>query len=152
MHTSVLICNFKHTFLSTSPSLPPTLIETYLSYVLSVQEIEISVSIRNCAFILPFLISWWWPVGPKHVVLTLNKWIGVFDWMYCDSCHQFCCSLRRKVTVVAPAMATVVSCRSLPADTPVQSHLEFVVAGVALGRRFLWALWFSRRHYSSSAS
>jgi hypothetical protein len=50
--------------------------------------------------------------------------------MYCDSCHQFCRKLRRKVTVVARAMAEMVSCRSLPADTPVQSqHHTFGVCG-----------------------
>lgn len=50
--------------------------------------------------------------------------------MYCDYCYQFCRRLQRKVTVVARAMAEVVSCRSLPADTPPQSqHHPFGVRG-----------------------
>ena len=43
--------------------------------------------IKLCCY-LQFLPTWRWSVGPKHIVqLILNKWIIVFDLVYCNSCY-----------------------------------------------------------------
>lgn len=51
-------------------------------------ETDFAVSILSCVFILPFLLSRWWPIGLKHVIeLILNKEIVVFHQICCDSCY-----------------------------------------------------------------
>jgi len=45
----------------------------------------------HCIFNLPFLPTWCWPHGPKHVVeVIINKQTILFDWIYCASwCKVF---------------------------------------------------------------
>jgi hypothetical protein len=43
----------------------------------------------HCVFNLPFLPTWWWPNGPKHVVeVIMNKWTILFDRIYCASWYM----------------------------------------------------------------
>jgi hypothetical protein len=38
------------------------------------------LSFKLCIY-LPFLSTLWWPAGPKHVELIMNKWPVVLDWL-----------------------------------------------------------------------
>ena len=66
------------------------------STLLNPTPLHLYINVRNWDLLflykmriyLLLLPTWRWPVWPKHVVeRILNKWIVIFEWIYCDNSY-----------------------------------------------------------------